>query len=225
MTRLRIHRTVITAVVFDFDGTLARLNIDFDQMRQAVSDLSERYGFASHVLKARHILEQIHEAEAILAVHSLQRSQAYVKEAYALIKAIELAAAAEGEVFSGVRPLLGVLRTHGIRTGIISRNCKRAVHTVFPDLSDFCRVVLCRDDVPHVKPHPDHLLRAISFLKAEPAQTVMIGDHPLDIETGRAAGTFTLGVLSGRCLPEDFKKAGADGILESATDLISKFSV
>jgi len=225
MTHLRIGRSVIRAVVFDFDGTLARLNIDFARMRQAISSLSERFGLPFHDLKARHILEQVHEAEQILSLQSPTGSRAFVKEAYALIEAIELAAAAEGEVFSGVRPLLDTLQAHGIRTGMISRNCKRAVSTVFPDLSAFCRVVLCRDDVPHVKPHPDHLRRAMSFLRAEPTQTVMIGDHPLDIETGRAAGTFTIGVLSGRCRTEDFAETGADGILERVTELIQKFSV
>jgi len=48
----------------------------------------------------------------------------------------------------------------------------------------------------------------------------MVGDHPLDIETGRQAGTFTAGVLTGHFQEIDFLRASADLVLPRAVDLI-----
>ncbi len=224
MSPLRFRQAVIRAIVFDFDGTLAKLNIDFDEMRRAVGELLDSFGVPPHRLSKRHVLEQIHEAESILSGQPEHSSRVFVATAYRLIEEIEMSAAASGEIFDGVRPLLDTLRTNGIRTGVITRNCKQAIQTVFPDLHDVCDIVLCREDVEHVKPHPDHLGRAISMLDAKPEETIMIGDHPLDIETGQTVGTFTIGVLTGRCKRDDFIKAGADEVLESVRNLLSELT-
>jgi phosphoglycolate phosphatase len=50
------------------------------------------------------------------------------------------------------------------------------------------------DDVPAKKPDPSGLLRLIADCGARPAQTVMVGDSPIDVRTGRAAGVTTVGV-------------------------------
>jgi len=61
-------------------------------------------------------------------------------------------------------------------------------------------------------------------IKGTPTSTLMVGDHPLDIETGRQAGTFTAGVLTGHFQEIDFLRAGADLVLPRAVDLIKIIS-
>ena len=68
--------------------------------------------------------------------------------------------------------------------------------------------------------HPEQLNLALSYLKARPERSLMIGDHPLDIETGHNAGALSAGVLTGRCRKEDFLTAGADIVFQEATDII-----
>jgi phosphoglycolate phosphatase len=48
----------------------------------------------------------------------------------------------------------------------------------------------------------------------------MVGDHPLDIETGRNAGTLTAGVLTGHFQEDDFMTAGANLVLSQALDIL-----
>ena len=91
---------------------------------------------------------------------------------------------------------------------------------IFPDISAYCKTVVCRDHVQRVKPHPEQLNLALSYLKARPERSLMIGDHPLDIETGHNAGALSAGVLTGRCRKEDFLTAGADIVFQEATDII-----
>lgn len=51
-----------------------------------------------------------------------------------------------------------------------------------------------------------------------PRHVVVIGDTPLDIEAGRAAGTRTAGVATGPFTTEELRAAGADVALESLAD-------
>jgi phosphoglycolate phosphatase len=47
------------------------------------------------------------------------------------------------------------------------------------------------------KPDPAGFLRLVRELRAEPAETAMVGDSPIDVATGRAAGVVTVGVTYG----------------------------
>ena len=220
MSYLSFNHIAIDTVIFDFDGTLARLNIDFDLMRRSVDELVTLYGIDHQTLQHRHVLEIIGEAGAILQNSSRQKSESFIREAYRIIEDIEVAAARQGELFDGTKEMLKGLREHSIRAGIITRNCAKAVYTVFPDISSYCPVVVCRDHVKHVKPHPEQLNLALSRLGSSSGTSMMIGDHPLDICAGQNAGALTAGVLTGHFHEDDFVLAGADLVLAQASDIL-----
>lgn len=69
------------------------------------------------------------------------------------------------------------------------------------------------------KPHPGMLLRACSETGIAPARTVMIGDTTFDMELGRAAGAFTIGVTWGYHARVALEEAGAHIIIERYDDL------
>ena len=212
----------IDTVIFDFDGTLARLNIDFEQMRRDVASLIDRCGVDSRVLQNRFVLEMIGEVQTLLGNHSEDRAASFSREAFRIIEDIEVDAAQSGALFDGTRGLLKGLRESSLQTGIITRNCEKAVRTVFPDIRDYCPVVVCRNDVRRVKPHPEQINLALSRLSAKPSRCVMIGDHPIDVETGKNAGTRTAGVLTGRFQAKDFLQAGADLVLAEAPEILRR---
>ncbi len=220
MTDLFLNGKIIKTIIFDFDGTLARLNIDFGKMRQEVDALISGYGMDPLRLHNGFILEKMNEAALILKRQAPDLSETFLAEAYARIETLEIEAARTGELFAMTRPLLETLQKNEIRTGIITRNCARAVYTVFPDILSCCPVVVCRDDVRQVKPHPEHILAALNRLGADPETALMIGDHPLDIDTGRNAKTRAAGVLSGNYAQSDFLRAGADAVFFNASDVL-----
>ena len=57
----------IEAVIFDYDGTLVHLNIDFEVMRRGVERLLESHGLGHNAFKGLHLLEAIDEATSILS--------------------------------------------------------------------------------------------------------------------------------------------------------------
>jgi phosphoglycolate phosphatase len=221
MAALTIRQSDIHTVIFDFDGTLAKLNIDFQQMRVAVMEIISSYGITGDELHTRFVLEMIDGAFEILNRRPDGKAQSFLTEANTVIEKIEVEAAHRGELFEHTRELLASLQAMNISCGIITRNCARAVRIVFPDILSCCPVVVCRDDVSKVKPHPEHISLALKKLGSSPDSALMVGDHPIDIKTGRNVGTKTCGVLTGRCRKNDFIDEGADIVLSHAAQLLN----
>ncbi len=69
------------------------------------------------------------------------------------------------------------------------------------------------------KPSPGMLLAALEALGHEPAEAVMIGDSPSDVEAGSRAGTATVAVLWGYRGRDLLVASGPDRLAASAEEL------
>jgi len=210
----------IRAIIFDFDGTLAVLNIDFSFMRERVFDLMKGYGVSEELVGERYLLEIIDEVYQILSKKDPSSAEDFYQKAHQILHEIEIRAAEKGNLIPGVEGTLKSLREKGIKIGIVTRNCEDAVRKVFPDINDFCDVFVSRNSVKKVKPHPDHLTYAMESLKTSGEESMMVGDHIIDIQAGKRVGMKTIGVLTGRINKEEFEKAGADYILRDASEVL-----
>lgn len=211
----------LRAIVFDFDGTLATLNIDFSRMRKEVMDLIAAYRIPLPPCGFRDllVLELIAAGAVLVTQHTPGREAGFIAQAHTRITGIEIEAARKGALLHGTRDMLTALQREGVKTGVITRNCLAAVQTLFPDIDQYAQAVITREQAPQVKPHPGHLKTALDRLDAAAGQAAMVGDHPMDIKTGKDAGVFTIGVLTGYSRRETLEQAGADLILDAATDI------
>lgn len=223
----RVHlmhlRHSIKAVIFDFDGTLAVLNIDFSLMRDRLFELIRKFGVREDSIKEPYLLEIIDEVYPILQKESFTQAETFYKEAHRILHDIELKAAEEGRMIPGTKETLKVLKSLGVKVGIITRNCEEAVRKIFPDLDHYCDVFISRDSIRKVKPHPDHLQAALKTLNVTGEESVMVGDHTIDILAGKRVGMKTVGVLTGRITKDEFKEAGATFILNDASEICLLF--
>ena len=206
----------IRAVIFDFDGTLAVLNIDFGFMRKRVFDLIRDFGVKEERVLQKHALEIIDEVCLILVQEKPSTADQFYRQAHEILQEIEMEAAGEGRLLSNVEETLAALRRRGIKVAIVTRNCADAVRRVFPRIDELCDVFVPRNSVKNVKPHPEHLTVVMKALDVSGEEALMVGDHPLDIQAGKRMGTKTIGVLTGRSKREDFEAAGADLVLTEA---------
>jgi len=209
----------VKAVIFDFDGTLAVLNIDFSLMRERIFDLIKRYRVREEAIQEKYLLEIIDETYQILWNKNPSGAEDFYKKSHQILHKIEMGAAEKGSLILGAKRTLENLKGKGIKIGIVTRNCEEAVRKVFPDINDFCDVFVSRNSVKKVKPHPDHLIYVMESLKTSGRESVMVGDHIIDIQAGKRVGMKTIGVLTGRTKKEEFEQAGADHILREASEV------
>lgn len=214
----------VRAVVFDFDGTLAAPTLDFGVMRRAVA-AAMRVHLASHQEPPQRtdlpVMEWIAHVAALLEQHGRRADAAALHaDAHAAIRRVEVEAAVRGSLFPFTRPMLAALDSLSVPVAIVTRNCPEAVRAVFPDVDALCPCLLTRDDVPSVKPDPDHLLRALDMLGRAPGEALMVGDHPMDILTGHRAGTLTAGVASGESPAHALRDAGAHVVADDCAALM-----
>jgi phosphoglycolate phosphatase-like HAD superfamily hydrolase len=86
-------------------------------------------------------------------------------------------------------------------------------------LTPFFRVVVTALTCEHTKPYPDPIFYAARAMGIKPEECLMIGDTTVDIYAGRAAGAQTVGVLCGFGEEKELRRAGADLILPTTTEL------
>ena len=183
----------ITALIFDFDGTLAEATLDFTYMnKEAFAAMAKHINLPSSVDgRLMEILEELEDRHGASTMRHVR------KAALDAVRRVEVEAAAKSRLFSYVRPMLAACREQGLKTGIITRNCLEALLTVFPDIDVHFACIVTRDDVHRVKPDPGHLLKALEMLHVAPENTLMCGDHPMDIAVGKRAGSLTAGIATG----------------------------
>jgi len=213
-------RLPLSAIVFDFDGTLAKLNIDFPRMRKTVLGLMKSFGIYPDNPENLFVLEMIAEGKRMIARHSPEKESDFVLQANDLIEYIEMEAAENGKLIDGTIEMLHELKRRGIKTGVVTRNCEAAINHVFPDIHSYFDSVMTRDHTLLVKPNPEHLRLSLQELRTAPKCASMVGDHPMDIKIGREVGVLTIGVLTGASSRDDLIQAEADLVLEKAADLI-----
>lgn len=66
--------------------------------------------------------------------------------------------------------------------------------------ADF-QAILCRDDGFDPKPSPHGVREAVRQLGADPRETLMVGDHWLDVSAGNRAGVRTAYLTNGSGTP------------------------
>jgi len=204
------------AFVFDFDGTLAVLNIDFGLMRHRVHEIVGHYGLDPHCFEQLYILEMIDAVAAQLD----ERGAEFSRDAHASILSLERESALASGMLPGAIDALCILRQHGFKIAIVTRNSGSAVRTICSTIETLCDAFLPREAVRFVKPHPEHLGRALESLQVVPETAVMVGDGPIDIHAGKALGLKTIAVLTGGNRREALLASQPDLILNSVADLI-----
>ena len=91
-------------------------------------------------------------------------------------------------------------------------------------LGEYFQILVSAQSCRHTKPFPDPILFVAQHLRISPSECVMVGDTTLDIRAGVAAGTQTIGVLSGFGEEKELNQAGADLILKSVAQIPALFS-
>ena len=135
----------IEAILFDFDGTLARLEIDFKALRREILNLAASIGLKNPLPPDPPYLLEL--ASALKDQLSTQGSffvDDFYTQAMILIERREWEAASPENLFPATRMVLQRLKNRGLKIAILTRNSGKSVYRVFPDLEQYVDVFLPR---------------------------------------------------------------------------------
>jgi HAD superfamily hydrolase (TIGR01509 family) len=164
---------MIRGVVFDMDGTLVLMRLDFDEIRGELGlprvPLLEAMAEMSPADRAR--------AERVLHEH-------------------EDEAARNSELAPGAREVVAWLRERGVRVALLTRNSRRSAEMILERHGLIFDAVRTRED-GEFKPSPVPVLALCERMGTPPAETWSVGDYLFDVQAGRAAGCTTVLIVHG----------------------------
>lgn len=114
--------------------------------------------------------------------------------------------------YNGIAELLSFMKKVGMKIGAVSNKPHFAAVSVLENifekglLDDY---VGKRENIP-LKPDPYSVKEMLEKWKINPKECIYIGDTGVDMQTGKNAGTFTVGVLWGFREEKELKENGAD---------------
>lgn len=206
----------IELVIFDLDGTLIDSALDLAAaleralaeegiMRYSLDDLLKRIGVGS-----KNLLKELVNDDPIV--------ERRVFDYY--IKHYSTTMFATTKLFPQVQELLE--RLDGKIVALLSNKreepCKKILQ--YFKIDHHFKATLGGDSLPHRKPSPEPILHICKLLNIQPENTVMIGDSPVDIESGSKAGTQTIGILKGLTPEEIMRKYPATLFVDQVGDLL-----
>lgn len=210
-------------VIFDCDGTLVDSADEISaNMKMMFEGLGIDWPGAAETRKCIGLslpqtMQRLHP-QGDEALH-LTMSEAYKQSFYKSAEKVR----GKQVFFDGALDVLERLRQRddvllAIATGKSQRGVTRMLDGAGIPRSAFASVQTA-DDAPS-KPHPAMVVQAMSEAGGiEGQNTVMIGDATYDIEMGRAAGAFALGVEWGYHSTDDLRQAGAHEIMSHFNQL------
>jgi phosphoglycolate phosphatase len=202
------------AVLFDLDGTLvdslsdiaASVNHVLGELGHPILDLDTIRGHVGD--GARSLVERCLPAgvgpaavdEALVRYQARYRSHLVVHT----------------RPFDGVVPLLGALRSEGVRLAVVTNKPEAPARALVAQLfaDGTFELVIGEGPARPKKPSPAPALFAASALGAAPSRTAFVGDSAVDVETGRAAGMTAIGVAWGLRPRSELVAAGAALVAE-----------
>lgn len=206
-------------VMFDLDGTL--LNTINDLMNACNYALSQ-FGYPLHdeasykkfvgngiyKLVERSMPEEKRIPEHILEVKAV--FDAYYKE-----HSLD-----ETKPYEGLKELLVKLNEKEIQCGVVTNKAHAyATQLVKQFFGETIQLTLGQREGIPTKPHPYSVEEMMTYFKMEKEDCIYIGDSNVDIQTAKAAGVTSVGVLWGFRDAKELQSEGADYLVSHAKEI------
>jgi HAD superfamily hydrolase (TIGR01509 family) len=214
----------VKAVIFDLDGTLVGFNLDYRALRAEVKGYLVKRGVPASVLSLKeNIFEMLNKAELFVknSGKSAEAVEQIRSEAFGIAEKYELEAAMSTGLLSGAVEALKALKRMGLKIGLCTINSEKSASYILQrfKIAEFFDVVVTRNMVSQVKPHPEHLQVVLEALSVAPEESVVVGDSSVDMQCARELNAIAVGLPTGISTVQQLMSQGANYIITSITDL------
>lgn len=194
----------VSAVVFDLDGTLVD---SFDAIADGVNHA--RLSFGLPRLPVETVRSKVGRGAATLLAETVGEDRVEVGLRLFRARYAEIYLEATSPL-PGVSETLGDLRARGLRLAVASNKPGPFTEGLVRRFGwdRFVHAVESPETAGAAKPDPAMIRRALQALEAEPADSLYVGDMPLDAESGARAGVGVVLVATGPVPPEGLRATG-----------------
>ncbi|MCZ7653631.1 MAG: HAD family hydrolase [Rhodocyclaceae bacterium] len=121
----------------------------------------------------------------------------------------------------GAKALLQRLSTAGLRVGMVSNVGRRALAEALQrfGLDASLKPVVSRDEVTHMKPGAEGILRVLVEWQLAAKEVLFVGDSRADVRGARAAGLRVAIIRGGECVESDFTADPPDFMISQLDEL------
>ena len=206
------------AVIFDLDGTLVN----------SLEDLADATNYA-----LKFFAQQTHSTEAFkLMVGEGTRtliSRALPTDKQELIEQVLVKMREKymqiclnkSRPYKGLQEVVTELAQRKIKLAVLTnKDEKMAQKIVSHFFNGLFQIVKGTIEAVAVKPEPTAVLQVLAQLKVKPEEAIFVGDSKIDVQTAKAASIKAVGVSWGFRGRGELIEAGADAVIEEASQLL-----
>lgn len=215
---------ICDAVIFDLDGTL----IDSTDVYLRILNVAfERLSLP--LFSKEDILDLLIEGDfdwnKILPADLKGRKEEIIQKAMEIIREIyPQMFREEVKLIPGAADILREISMGDMKIGLVTstdaKNLPPKLHPLKASgVENLLQVIITTDKIPNKKPSADPLIECGKRLCVEMERIVYVGDSRVDIRAGKAAGTMTVGVLTGVDDYEALRAEAPNAILDSVVAL------
>ena len=209
-------------VIFDLDGTLSD---SIHSIKYSGDRTMEKFGygpFSEEQYKyfvgdgARNLVKRALAAGG-------DTELAHFEEAYALYREIfRENCMYRVRPYEGIPELLATLKVQHVKIAVLSNKPHAETVNVVETLygKGYFDVIEGQKEGLAIKPSPDGVFRILERLSLGAEDLLYLGDTATDMKTGKGAGAFTVGALSGFRDRAELEEGGADAVIEHPLELL-----
>jgi len=166
----------IKCLVTDLDGTLIRLPVDWDYIREKVRLF----------LKTEHPLKPL-----IQSIDEIVHDEALIRAVFSIIEEYEVKAIKTIRREPELREFLVDLKNRGIRIALVTQQGTRPAKIALYKLGilDLFDLIITRDII---RRREDQLRKVLEITDIDASEVLFIGDAPWDYEAGTSLGCITI---------------------------------
>lgn len=191
----------IKAAIFDFDGTLVPFRINYIALRKEIIDKIAETGISKNIFNVKDpIRVTLWTARELLNDKDMKILERKAEE---IIDFYELEGAKNNTLITGVSVILRTLKEIDLKLGIFTLNQRKVVEILLSkaNLFEIFDAIVTRNSVSdfYEKKIKMKLLRTcLEKLGVKGIESIVIGDHPIDIEAGKLMNAITVGIHTPR---------------------------
>ena len=218
---MRILR--IKAAIFDFDGTLVPFKMNYIALRREIINKIAEMGISEDIFNVNDpIRATLKKARELLNDRDMVILECETEE---IIDFYELEGAKDNAVITGVSEVLKTLKEMNLKLGIFTLNQIKIVEILLKKANNLFEIfdaIVTRNSVSDFYEKiikVKYLRTCLGKLGVKGTESIVIGDHKIDIEAGNLMNAITVGILTPRNRKELLKEEKYDYLINSINEI------